>query len=175
MQTLKASHTNKGKTIEVSAQQVRRRLSQVTSYAQQALWFAQSFGLIPEYVQARKAISGSLIKVPLAPSDNTSCTASIPGPTAADHDKIAQVLYILDKFAVSDEAYHELASISEGSVPLYKVKRMQSVSTEIERLPGSYSGAYCSFPDTLKSLLMNAVSNNTVVAIKGGKKSMFRW
>jgi len=37
LQTLKASHTNKGKTIEVSAQQVRRRLSQVTSYAQQAL------------------------------------------------------------------------------------------------------------------------------------------
>ena len=52
------------------------------------------------------------------------------------------------------------------------MKRMQSslnVSTEIERLPGSYSGAYCSFPDTLKSLLMNAVSYNTVVAIKGEK------
>jgi len=133
----------------------------------------KTFGLIPEYVQARKAISGSPIKVPLAPSDNTSHTGSIPGPTAADHDKIAQVLYILDKFAVSDEAYHELASISEGSVPLYKVNRMRSslnVSTEIERLPGSYSGAYRSFPDTLKSLLMNAVSYNTVVAIKGRKK-----
>jgi len=36
--------------------------------------------------------------------------------TPADEDQIAEVLFILDKFGVSDECYHELAQVTNTTL-----------------------------------------------------------
>ena len=80
-------------------------LRQFSTTSEQALWFASSFGLELEYLQARKAKSGSPVKVSFQESQ---VDPPAPHPSDDDRHKLLQVLYVLDKFAVSDEAYHEL-------------------------------------------------------------------
>ena len=150
---------NDTKTVEeVSPRQARRKMSQFTSYVHQALWFSESFGLIPEYVHLRKTKSGSPVKVPFSPSN---LRISSEQPTADDHEKVLQTLYILDRFAVSDESYHELGTLSGTLPPLYKVKKARNIineSLEIERLPSPYLGAFRPFYNTLLKELTKAVS-----------------
>ena len=100
---------NKGKQIEdVSPRQARRKVAQVTTLSKQALWFAQSFGLELEFIQFRKVASQSPLTVQL---DDHSQSDTPQPPIHDDHDRIHQVLYLLDKFAVSDEVYHELTML----------------------------------------------------------------
>ncbi len=50
---------NRGRIYEdMSSRQARRKLSAFTNRAQDVLWFADTFGLIPEYLQVRKVKSG---------------------------------------------------------------------------------------------------------------------
>ena len=100
----------KGKKIDkVSPRQAHQKVAHahahVTTLSKQALWFAHSFGLEPEFVQFRKVATGSSLAVHLSddPRNDTP-----PQPTEDDKEHILQVLYLLDKFTVSDELYHEL-------------------------------------------------------------------
>ena len=111
---------NKGKKIEdVSPRQARRKVAQVTTLSKQSLWFAHSFGLEPEFVRFRKVASQSPLTVQL--DDHPE--SDIPSPPSQDnHDRIHQVLYLLDKFAVSDEVYHELTVLSSDLPTSHRVK-----------------------------------------------------
>ena len=77
-------------------------MKDITTFSKQALWFAESFGLVPDYVQMHKAQSGSPVKV-------TLCEKSPSPSSSAPSEKDCQILYILDRFALSDEAYYELS------------------------------------------------------------------
>ena len=90
---------------EVSPRQARRKVAHVTTLSKQALWFAHSFGLEPEFVQFRKTATHSSLTVHLSDEPRSSTP---PQPTEDDKEHILQVLYLLDKFVVSDELYHEL-------------------------------------------------------------------
>ena len=148
---------NRGKTIEdVSARHARRKMATFKSFAAKALWFSESFGLVPEYITLHKAKSGSLVRVPLGEIQQ-SCSVDT---TETNRDKVCQVLYILDRFAVSDEAYHELrmSSKEEGNgsttlPPLHILKRTRremNSEMEIVRLLGAYPGAFRPLLDLLK-------------------------
>ena len=57
------NYCNKGKTIEeVTPRQARRKMNTFTDYSKQALWFAESFGLVPEYTHLRKGADLSLLE-----------------------------------------------------------------------------------------------------------------
>lgn len=45
---------NKAKIEDVSSRQARWKVAQVTTLSKQALWFAHSFGLEPQFIQFRK-------------------------------------------------------------------------------------------------------------------------
>ena len=85
-----------------------------------------------------------------------------------DMDKVYQVMYILDRFAVSDEAYHEIRMASKQSgyavlPPLYVVKQTRkemNSSMVIERLPGVYPGAFRPLLDLLRKEISHAVIKN---------------
>ena len=101
----------------------REEDSNFTTFTKKALWFAESFGLIPETLQLLKAVSGSPVKVPVNEPLPPASYSSNPPSKGTDYEKILQVLlYIVDRFCVSDEAYHELCSISKDLPPLYRVK-----------------------------------------------------
>ena len=66
-----------------------------------------------------------------------------------------QALYILDRFAVSDEACHEL-SMASNLPPLYKIKNERLVlngSLDIRRLQGPYQGAFRPIKEAIKDEL----------------------
>ena len=74
-----------------------------------------------------------------------------------------QVLFLLDKFCVGDEVYHELSMITEDLPKSYLVKQSRTAMNKvyhIERTPGKYSGSCLNFTSTLKDhvreLLMKA-------------------
>ena len=117
-------------------------MRQFLTSSEQALWFASSFRLELEYLQARKAKSGSPVKISFQESQVDPPASR---PSDDDRQKLLQVLYVLDRFAVSDEAYHELSSVSKDLPPLYKLKGERKTineSLDIQRLPGPYLGAY---------------------------------
>ena len=130
------STINRGKQIdEVSPHQARRKIAQVATLSRRALWFAHSFGLQPEYVQFKRTSSELSLQVSLASPSNESP----PTQTQEDFDRAYQVLYLLDKFAVSDEVYHELQMLSSDLPPTHRVKQALNESITFDRLPTSLS------------------------------------
>ena len=110
-----------------------------TNFAQQALWFAESFGLVPDYIQVHKAVSGSPAKISL-----TDDTPLSPSPSEEDYSKVQQILYIVDRLTVSDDAYHEL-SIASNLPPLHRLKQARAAlnsSLTLDRLNGPFPGAF---------------------------------
>ncbi len=60
------------------------------------------------------------------------------------HDSVKETLYLLEKFGISDECYHELAILNPQLPRLYKVKNARTAITheiELVPLPGR-NGAY---------------------------------
>ena len=149
---------NKGKKIdEVSPRQARRKVAHVTTLSKQALWFAHSFGLEPDFMQFRKAATHSPLTVHL--SDDSR---SDRPPQAIQNDKecILQVLYLV-KFAVSDELYHKLRMLCPDLPASNRIKRAHREINELleyMRLPPPYPGAYRSFEATLVEKVSKAVS-----------------
>lgn len=149
---------NKGKQFdEVSPRQARRKIAQVTTLSRRALWFAHSFGLQPEYVQFKRISSESSLRVSLEPCPSNELPAT---QTQEDFDRACQVLYLLDKFAVSDEVYHELQMLSSHLPSAHRVKQARKALNEsitFDQLPPPYPGAYRSFQETLMDQLSKAV------------------
>ena len=154
---------NTGKPIEeVGQRQARRKILTFTTFTKKALWFAESFGLIPETLQLRKAVSGSPVKVPVNEPLPATSYSSNPASKGTDYEKVLQILYIVDRFCVSDEAYHELSSISKDLPPLYRVKRARlslNSTLELQRFSGPLPGAYRPLRDALTREIQNVVSN----------------
>lgn len=96
------------KVEEMSKRHQRRKLTEFGSAAESALWFAESFGLIPESLNVRTSGSGEAISVPLSDSMQSSTTPERP---KVDEYVALQTLYLLDRFGVSDEFYHELTQV----------------------------------------------------------------
>ena len=102
-------HSGK-KVEEMSKRHRRRKLTQFGSAAESALWFAESFGLIPESVSVRTSGSGEVINVPLSDLEQHQSSSS-PEERKVDEYVALQTLYLLDRFGVSDEFYHELTQV----------------------------------------------------------------
>ena len=101
---------NTGKTYEdVGSKQKRRKLFQFQGATDAALWFGESFGLVPMQLMVRTSKSDEAISIPL----NGSITPFHDTQPAREVDEFCamQTLYLLDRFGVSDEFYHELTQV----------------------------------------------------------------
>ena len=72
-----------------------------------------------------------------------------------------QVLYLMDRFNVSDKFYHELSMV-QPTIP-HRIKRVrselnQSLKTKMYRVPGPNHGIYCSLTERLSEELEVIVS-----------------
>ena len=73
-----------------------------------------------------------------------------------------QVLYLMDKFSISDEAYHEI-SMTFGSLPRsYKVKKARrelnmTFEESLQRVSPPFHGVYQSLRSTLAQEIKHAV------------------
>lgn len=140
-----------GKKInEVGSKQKGRKLKHLKNKAKCALWFSKTFGL-------------ELDKLTFRDGDNnmhcfdyhTDSGTGYNNLSSDDKNKMEQVLFLLDKFCVGDEVYHELSLASNDSLPKsYLIKQLRSdlnKTYHIERTPGKYTGARLDFSSTLSS------------------------
>lgn len=101
---------NRGKRYDdLSSRQRRRKLSHFQRAADAALWFSESFGLIPTQLTVRSSFNDDSLTVPL--SDTSPPLPDTPPVREIDKFCAMQTLYLLDRFGVSDEFYHELTQV----------------------------------------------------------------
>ena len=145
-------HKCKGKKLnQVGAKQVGRKLLHLKNKAQCALWFCKSYGLELKSIEFQDQDGGSHTI-----DYRESITRGSYDKLSQDDNKIEQVLFLMDKFCVGDEVYHELSMITEGLPKSYLVKQLRTnlnKTCHIERTAGEYPGASISFTSTLRELI----------------------
>lgn len=82
-------------------------MSQLKSYTKLALKPLETYGLTPHSVMA-VTDKGCSVSLELCPGPSSAPT---PPPSATAEGNTRTALFLLDRFAVSDEFYHELAQV----------------------------------------------------------------
>ena len=101
---------NTGKAYDdLSSRQKRRKLLQFQRAADAALWFGESFGLVPAQLTVRSSINDESLTIQLG--GTSSPLRDTPLAREIDEFSAMQTLYLLDRFGVSDEFYHELTQV----------------------------------------------------------------
>lgn len=125
-------------------------LRQFKSEVERALWFGESFGLIPESLACRDKKSGA------------SHLIRFGQLKVEDKDKIRQLVYILDKFSISNCAYYELSMFDKGLPRKYMVAQERENLNKlfhIERCPGNAPGAYVSLSNEIAAHIIDQSLN----------------
>lgn len=98
--------------VQVKERQKRRKVSEIKEYVSSTLEpCMSSYGLATTALSAVSA-DGKHITIPL--TDSSDPTSSQPENQSTGHSAeaaTARTLYLLDRFAVSDQFYHELAQV----------------------------------------------------------------
>ena len=134
---------------DLGPRQRSRKLKELKSRAEVALWFVKSYGLELNCLKGVDTNQGNQYTIELDKEDS-----SIPNTDKEEDNKLEQVLYLLDKFCASDELYHELTMICDDLPKSYLIKQKRNQLNNIcniEPVPGQYPGAQISFTETLKS------------------------
>lgn len=92
---------------EVGAKQKKQKLAHFQKAADAALWFGESFGLVPAQLTVQSSAIDEAITIPLGDS-STPLPNAQPNIREVSEFSAMQTLYLLDRFGVSDEFYHEL-------------------------------------------------------------------
>ena len=82
----------------------------------------------------------------------------------AEKEKIRGILFIMDKYSISWEAYHELSQQDQTLPRSYLVQGCQGTidsSWDIRKAPGDQPGAELAFEDLLKQQLEEYVSETS--------------
>ncbi|KAL5516060.1 hypothetical protein EMCRGX_G001321 [Ephydatia muelleri] len=88
-----------GKIDELSSRHARRKIRDIAESASKALDFLPSYGLTPDSIKVQISAGKSLSKALSPNSDSTDSCINL------------KVLFLLDKYGMSDSFYHDLASI----------------------------------------------------------------
>ncbi|CAG2242280.1 unnamed protein product [Mytilus edulis] len=141
---------NSGKEFtEISDNNKSRKIREFKSKAETALWFAESYGLVPQYIKLQSSI-GEAFKVDFQPTDyNKSSFQDLPDE---EKQKIKDLLFILEKFNVSESAYRELTLYCDGLPRKYLISQCRDDINHLyhyERTPGNIPGAYISLENEI--------------------------
>ncbi|XP_048580720.1 uncharacterized protein LOC125561179 [Nematostella vectensis] len=143
------------KISEVGTKQKSRKLKQLKERAQCALWFSKTFGLdIASIAFKDQSDDGKIYTLNYDEQEkNSDETQRL---TEEENHRLEQVLFLLDKFCVSDECYHELSFLTNDIPRSYLIKQKRDKLNSlchIERVPGPDPGAQRSFSLLLKEVI----------------------
>ena len=136
---------NQGRSFdEVHERQQKRKVASIKHGSEQALSFVKTFGLSVEKVVLRSPTKIVELTYDL-PESSAGCSSS--SSTAADKEtgNVDETLFLLERFGVSDECYHEMIQLFPELPRSYVVKNERkdiSQSIELKELPSKYKGAY---------------------------------
>lgn len=128
------------KICEVGKKQARRKIKELKTRIHCALWFCESFGL-------------KIKSINMEDTSGKKQVIEYNDLGEEDKEKIEQVLFLLDKFYIADEFYHELTMVENGLPKSYLIKQARKNLNQlmhIERTPGQYPGAQLNLRDALK-------------------------
>ena len=150
---------NYSKTLMVVGErQQRRKMQELKTKVQRALWFSETFGLKLESVNFvdEKGATRRL-------SYSDKCRKSYKDLPVEEQENIKSILYVLDKFCVGDAAYHELTMQCENGLPRsYLIKQCKddlNKMCHITRTPGLEQGAQLHFLSELERVVQEMVRN----------------
>lgn len=141
---------NSGKSLsEVGKRQKIRKMKLLATRAERALWFVESFGV---KLQSLSLVDkdGQPKQINFAECKNKKSRFS--ELSQEDQDKIRGVLFIMDRFCVSDAAYHEFSMSVHGMERSYLVRQCRSDLNKlihITRTPGKQPGVQMSLKEKL--------------------------
>ena len=166
------SLANSGKMIDdVGIRQQQRKLGEISTRSQKALWFAETFGLVPDSITFKTKKSKKTVTVaydseghaatatmsknshpvpdlqpsvdepPPKPHNNVERFLALPDP---EKDKVMQILFLLDHFSGSDALYHEFTQLFPSMPRSYLVwayRSMLNKSFNVQALEAPHDGA----------------------------------
>ena len=100
---------------EITENNKSRKIKEFKSKAETALWFVESYGLVPQYLKL-ESTDGQTVKVDFNPSSSKSSYQDLP---EEERQKIKYLLFILEKFNV-----RELTVFCDGLPRTYLVSSM---------------------------------------------------
>lgn len=143
-----------------------------------ALWFCKSFGLeLSQFkVKDSEGIEHTLHCNGNSPTQSQGTGTTYATLSQEEKNKLGGILYLLDKFCVGDDFYHELTITTEGLPKSYLVRQMRNDINQvchIERTPGFLPGAQVSsFEATLQGSIRDffkaggTLSNSEPIKVK---------
>ena len=137
--------------------QQRRKLKELKTNIERALWFAETFGLTLNSVTFSEK-DGSNHTLSYEKSEKKSFNDF----SEEEQDKIKSVLFVVDKFCIGDAAYHERTMCIGGEdLPRsYLIKQCKDDLNKlchITRTPDAAAGAQLDFDAELESVLKKQV------------------
>lgn len=159
----------------VSGRQKKRRISEFSSKAQKALWFSEAFGFHPDSMHVTDDHANRYniaLKQDSQPTNIQATTQVSSGPATKHYEqltndekaKVESLLYLVDKFGVSNKFVHEMAMVFEDLPRSYLVKECRhkiDSGCVISPIPGSCPGAQVSFKEKLANKLKTLVCSRT--------------
>ena len=114
----KVGTANSGKEFsEITENNKSRKIKEFKSKAEIALWFVESYGLVPQYLKL-ESTDGQTVKVDFNPSSSKSSYQDLP---EEERQKNKDLLFILETIHVSESAYRELTVFCDGLPRTYLV------------------------------------------------------
>ena len=160
--------TYQGKLVS-EAKNKTRTLKTFLSRANMALWFASSFGLELETLKVKENETGQVhtvnfqqensIREPASSINESDRASTFSTLLEEEKKRVEQILFLLDKFCVGDNFYHELSMTVDGLPRSYLVKQCRqdlNSMCHLEGLKGQFPGAKVS---SVKNLLADHISD----------------
>jgi hypothetical protein len=144
---------------EVKGRQQRRKIRELKTYVEQALWFAETFGLKLSSVKFNDD-EGVSHTIDYTIEDRKKGYKDL---SEEEKEKVQQVLYITDSFCIGEAAYHEF-TMTEGGEKLprsYLVKQCKNDLNSlchITRTPGVAEGAQMNLESELRNTIKQQAS-----------------
>ena len=102
---------NTGKPVDkVGERQKRRKLKELKTRSERALWFMESFGFKLDSIKIED-LDGKITEINYSENGCSSKTNNFQQLPENDKTTIRALLYIMDKCCVGDSAYHVLICI----------------------------------------------------------------
>jgi hypothetical protein len=144
---------------EVKGRQQRRKIRELKTYVEQALWFAETFGLKLSSVKFNDD-EGVSHTIDYTIEDRKKGYKDL---SEEEKEKVQQVLYITDSFCIGEAAYHKF-TMTEGGEKLprsYLVKQCKNYLNSlchITRTPGVAEGAQMNLESELRNTIKQQAS-----------------
>ena len=160
---------------QLGSRQKVRRIKVLTEKAEVALRFLETYGLKLSCLKAKE----------LDYSRTYTLYFQTENSVEDDKESVEQILFLLDRFCVSGELYHELSLVYDDLPRSYLIKQKRSELNNlchVQKVLGKFPGAQVSFSDTIKNHIRdflvshpNHPSNEPIkVKISGGGAKMSR-